>query len=180
MRKLVVGLLGAAALSMATAANADITVAGGSDTTVSYTLDQTAGGIEFAIGYHDAGLANPFEEMLTFENTLAGSYDFSLTTTTVDISELFLSGTGIGDTPIPLTFTSGSLEQYALLGLNLGAGTYTLHINGSYTGRVSSFGGDINFAAVPEPATWAMMLLGFGAVGFAMRRRRQPALLQLA
>jgi len=26
--------------------------------------------------------------------------------------------------------------------------------------------------AVPEPATWAMMLLGFGSVGFAMRRRR--------
>lgn len=26
--------------------------------------------------------------------------------------------------------------------------------------------------AVPEPSTWAMMLLGFGAVGFAMRRRR--------
>jgi hypothetical protein len=27
-------------------------------------------------------------------------------------------------------------------------------------------------AAVPEPATWAMMLLGFGAIGFAMRRRQ--------
>ena len=26
---------------------------------------------------------------------------------------------------------------------------------------------------VPEPGTWAMMLLGFGAVGFGMRRRRQ-------
>lgn len=26
--------------------------------------------------------------------------------------------------------------------------------------------------SVPEPATWAMMLLGFGAVGFSLRRRR--------
>jgi hypothetical protein len=29
-----------------------------------------------------------------------------------------------------------------------------------------------NAAAVPEPDSWAMMLLGFGAVGFAFRRRR--------
>jgi hypothetical protein len=37
----------------------------------------------------------------------------------------------------------------------------------------------LSVAAVPEPGTWAMMLLGFGAIGFAMRRRRdgnlQPA-----
>lgn len=33
---------------------------------------------------------------------------------------------------------------------------------------------------VPEPSTWAMMLLGFGAVGFAMRRRRKPVLAQVA
>ena len=29
---------------------------------------------------------------------------------------------------------------------------------------------------VPEPSTWAMMLLGFGGIGFAMRRRRVRAL----
>jgi hypothetical protein len=34
--------------------------------------------------------------------------------------------------------------------------------------------------AVPEPATWALMLLGFGGIGLAMRRRRKPALAQLA
>lgn len=32
-------------------------------------------------------------------------------------------------------------------------------------------------AAVPEPATWAMMLLGFGAIGLAMRRSRRDALM---
>jgi hypothetical protein len=35
--------------------------------------------------------------------------------------------------------------------------------------------------AVPEPSTWALMFLGFGAAGFAMRRtRRQGTLAQLA
>lgn len=28
---------------------------------------------------------------------------------------------------------------------------------------------------VPEPSTWALLILGFGGVGAAMRRRRQPA-----
>ena len=38
-----------------------------------------------------------------------------------------------------------------------------------------------NPPAVPEPATWAMMLLGFGAAGTAMRRSRRTAqLAQLA
>jgi hypothetical protein len=32
-------------------------------------------------------------------------------------------------------------------------------------------------SGVPEPATWAMMLLGFGAAGVAMRRTRKNALL---
>ena len=29
----------------------------------------------------------------------------------------------------------------------------------------------INVSAVPEPATWGLMLLGFGAIGYSMRRR---------
>ncbi|WP_293675906.1 PEPxxWA-CTERM sorting domain-containing protein [uncultured Phenylobacterium sp.] len=33
---------------------------------------------------------------------------------------------------------------------------------------------------VPEPATWAMMITGFGLTGFAMRRRARRAALQVA
>jgi hypothetical protein len=35
-------------------------------------------------------------------------------------------------------------------------------------------------AAVPEPGTWAMLILGFGAVGFGMRRRKAQATLAYA
>jgi hypothetical protein len=34
---------------------------------------------------------------------------------------------------------------------------------------------DFSWIAVPEPATWAMMLLGFGGIGLAMRRQRARA-----
>ena len=35
-------------------------------------------------------------------------------------------------------------------------------------------------AAVPEPATWAMMLLGFGGIGMTIRHRRSRRLMQIA
>jgi hypothetical protein len=44
-------------------------------------------------------------------------------------------------------------------------------------GFVPNYTLTITNAAVPEPATWAMMLLGFGAIGLSMRGRlrAQPA-----
>ena len=57
---------------------------------------------------------------------------------------------------------------------------YTLRFDLSVFGgvnngvRVST--GALTTGAVPEPATWAMMLLGFGGIGFAMRRWGKTAL----
>jgi PEP-CTERM motif len=31
----------------------------------------------------------------------------------------------------------------------------------------------MKFAAIPEPSTWAMMLLGFAGLGFAFRQSRR-------
>lgn len=35
-------------------------------------------------------------------------------------------------------------------------------------------------AAVPEPSTWALMLFGFGAIGYALRRTSRRVTIQLA
>lgn len=40
-----------------------------------------------------------------------------------------------------------------------------------YTGSTFSFKFIDTAAAVPEPATWIMMILGFGAIGYTMRRK---------
>lgn len=48
--------------------------------------------------------------------------------------------------------------------MTLNTGDFSIH------GRSGVF--DLKVAAVPEPATWALMLLGFGATGFLVRTRR--------
>ncbi len=37
----------------------------------------------------------------------------------------------------------------------------------------------VSLTAVPEPSTWAMMLAGFGGLGFAAYRRRRRTLLAI-
>jgi hypothetical protein len=82
-----------------------------------------------------------------------------------------INNTGVG-VPFPTSITSPF--------------TYTAQ-TGDNTGGVFFIGGDnltlqattVTLAnAVPEPSTWAMMLLGFAGVGFmAYRRKAKPALM---
>ena len=55
----------------------------------------------------------------------------------------------------------------------LSAGTYTLWLYDGDEGATYSF--NAITAAVPEPATWVMMMTGFGAIGIGLRRRSKQA-----
>ena len=141
----------------------------------------TTVGSETTIGFTEAGLANPnFTEWLTFTNDLAGVYALTLDTssTGIDFTSAILTGPG-GPYELVEEFDNGIAEFWNLSSLFLEAGTYTLTINGDNR-STGSLGGTVTINAVPEPGTWAMMLLGFGAAGFAMRRRRAPVLAQMA
>jgi hypothetical protein len=49
-----------------------------------------------------------------------------------------------------------------------GSGKYIDYYNGQYTGTGN---GGFTVSAVPEPSTWAMMILGFVGLGFVAHRR---------
>ena len=72
-----------------------------------------------------------------------------------------------------LSFSSTSLGDFNFY--NSGFGYYGLlssrrDITGYADGTVAL----AHVAPVPEPTTWAMMLLGFGAAGATLRRQRRP------
>jgi len=57
--------------------------------------------------------------------------------------------------------------------------TYDTALSAGAVAELYRAGGDVG-AAVPEPAAWAMMIVGFGGVGAVMRRRRTPVLAEMA
>lgn len=74
-------------------------------------------------------------------------------------------GTADGDQAAPRT--NGRLTFLAGAGPSITGLTLTSSANSL---EVDNFG---VISAVPEPSTWAMMLLGFGAMGVSVRRRRR-------
>lgn len=70
------------------------------------------------------------------------------------------------------------LAPYSLVTLN-GGGVEgavvasALHGEGAFVGGAAFTGLPATGPAVPEPATWLMMIVGFGAIGAIMRRRKR-------
>lgn len=90
---------------------------------------------------------------------LQGSFDGTVTPTGTPISNLFFT----------YLITGGTGQFLGATGSFYGIGTADLSKGPPAT--IS-----LNFRAVPEPATWGMMLLGFAGIGLTVRRRAMPAL----
>jgi len=186
MRKIICSAVTAIALAISSAANAAIVVTVPSPPVYA---PPTSGGL---IGQVTAGATN--NDTFTF-NVIGAPALFSGQ----------LSNTGISSGPGNLNFSNivldgmsglfslvtmpGSAETWACCTPNgngailLATGQHTLTYTVANTSDVlGTYAGNFNFAVapVPEPATWAMMLLGFGAMGFSLRRRRSPGFAQIA
>jgi PEP-CTERM putative exosortase interaction domain len=141
----------------------------------------------------------------TFTNTnaaVSNLADFGFTTSPTLVS---ITGTGMGFVLDPVNFPGGyTVDACAFSGNNCDAannqadlfsGTFELTFAGgtssitlnNFVDRYASLsqldntsGEGTPVGGVPEPATWAMMLLGFGGIGVAMRRSRKHGLAQIA
>jgi hypothetical protein len=193
MRKVLLAAVGAMALvGSATVANAAVVVT--VPTPAVYT-PPTSGGL---IGQVAGGATSNDTFTFTILGGAPSLFSGQLSTTSLlpngqgnlNFSNIVLDGmAGL----FTLTSTAGAPEQWSCCGPG-GNGTVTLADSGTphtltYTvvntsNVLGTYGGTFNFATapVPEPATWAMMLLGFGGIGMAMRRRRKASglLLQIA
>lgn len=208
MRKLMVALAGATALTVASAANAAITIGAGSQisltgSVITNTSDASqATSLDFTSGTTSNGSAPGTLSSFVGGGTgaFAGQFCSGSCGTINDIASL-----AIGGSVSPFfTLTNGvvfSLDNitsidrstHDILGF-MGTGTFSGTLGGvaitptsgnflfsTQGGSVTTFSATATgAAAVPEPATWALMLLGFAGIGMTLRRRRRPALLQIA
>ena len=107
---------------------------------------------------------------VSFLNFLWGSPDtYNVLTVNSTSGTQTFTAAGLG---FPNVTGSQSMSQYVLFsGIN---GTRINSVTFSNSPSINAFEA-ANFSItgpVPEPATWALMIAGFGLVGFAMRRRQ--------
>ncbi|WP_419809195.1 PEPxxWA-CTERM sorting domain-containing protein [Sphingomonas sp.] len=116
---------------------------------------------------------------LLFTAPKTGVYTYDVTVTRGDSGDgvnLFTFNSFDGTKPMIATVNAGSpnyVFQYSQLltaGQQVGLGIDRGGPGNTYFNDSTLFSGTIS-GAVPEPATWALMIVGFGAVGGAMRRR---------
>jgi len=112
---------------------------------------------------------------LSTSNFVSFTYEGTNLLRAYTINQIMTLTGSIGSTPgsyaVSLTgFSSAADSTYNFStgqNGNWSTGPFNRNADQGTAGRFS-----VATAAVPEPATWALMLLGFGIVGFGMRRRQ--------
>jgi len=87
--------------------------------------------------------------------------------------DVFVNGSKVAQNSSIGSFTGW---QDNILRFTATAPTAKIMFNSNDIGGNQSYGNlvtNVSLAAVPEPATWAMLIIGFGMVGYASRRRAQ-------
>ena len=142
--------------------------------------DITSGPISASFGRNGLG-SGTFTDTFLFRIDQNGLGSGSITTI---LSGLPMSATDLdftsvifnnGVTDYVVDTSTGSVEQGGLANIPITFGTQnSLTVNYLSRGQ-GSYSGTLTFTPgpIPEPATWAMMLLGFGAMGMVIRRRKQ-------
>jgi hypothetical protein len=127
--------------------------------------------------FDSSGVSGMFSETAAFTLPQLGSLNGVATAisldaaTAIDFSSIFVTEVATGNV-FNFAITNGNPEIAVLPFSSVTGGAYTLTVTGT-AGTNASYGGTLNFSAVPEPGTWALMILGFGAIGFSMRRKGQ-------
>jgi hypothetical protein len=115
-----------------------------------------------------------FSQIVTFANPSAFAGGFNSFSAVLNAPQLaenayYLGLTAVGATPsITVPVYSGLSFNFTLL--RLPDGRFDTSLNG-VAGAAFRLSGAPVAAPVPEPATWAMLILGFAAVGTRLRRR---------
>ncbi len=126
-------------------------------------------------------LTGAFSTFFDFAFVGAGTVDSSLVTVAFNsVAGLQIDQVLFGSTPFTLMSTMGGAQSFVLMpSQQVATGTTRLTINGTVLQPGAQFSGNLTVGPpVPEPSVWAMMLVGFGAVGYSMRRRPRYRLAQ--
>jgi hypothetical protein len=119
----------------------------------------------------DGGDTTPRAITVHFNFTSPTSFGGDVTGSTFgEVSGNYQNGHVTWNDPVYLAFTGGQLKV-TMNDADFNSGKYGLD-EGNWEGANISAKFELVGAAVPEPATWAMMIAGFGMAGAAVRRRR--------
>jgi hypothetical protein len=136
---------------------------------------------------HDVGLWNGAGSLLASATVAAGTTDplidnfryADVAPLTLQAGTYFIGATWLsGDDPNVFTGDPGTVTTVPQISYDAAAyasGGVLADPTSIVTAAQGYFGPNLLISSVPEPATWAMMVIGFGGLGAALRSRRRSA-----